>query len=359
MRVLVVSHPAVLASNQAVYEAVQEQGHDVHLVTPHAWKHDYSANRLRPSPARGLASQRALRVVREGSVPLHAYVGRISATLRAVRPDVLYVEEEPYSIAAAQWVRAGRRAGVPTAFYCAQNIFKAYPSPVAAYERFVHRNASAVCISNDAVVVLRRRGFSGRAHVVPLSVDTKFFSPSAEKAGRRPVVGYVGRLVPAKGLHVLVDAQRLAAHFFEITIVGDGPMRSELEALPHVRVLGGKDSREMPDLYHEMDIVVVPSLSTPSWREQFGRTVLEAAACGLPVIASDSGELPHLLRSLDGPACAPEGNAVELARALDALLDGRSRVEVGLRMRARAEERFSVPAVATRLVGAFDALRKG
>ena len=105
---------------------------------------------------------------------------------------------------------------------------------------------------------------------------------------------------------------------------------------PYPKVASG----EMPQFYNSLDLLVVPSLTQPNWKEQFGRVIMEAMACGVPVIGSDSGEIPHVLG--DAGVIVPEGDIPALARALDALIqDSQRRRELAALGRARALTTFS------------------
>jgi glycosyltransferase involved in cell wall biosynthesis len=73
---------------------------------------------------------------------------------------------------------------------------------------------------------------------------------------------------------------------------------------------------QMPHLYRTMDVLVVPSCTLPRWREQFGRVVIEALACGVPVLTSDSGELPRLVSATGGGWTFPEGDVSALVTLL-------------------------------------------
>jgi glycosyltransferase involved in cell wall biosynthesis len=81
-------------------------------------------------------------------------------------------------------------------------------------------------------------------------------------------------------------------------------------------------SEEMPAFYKALDALVLPSLSKPNWKEQFGRVLIEAMACGVPVVGSDSGEIPRVIG--DAGMITPEGQATALAQALASLRDDNS-----------------------------------
>lgn len=332
------SHACVVAANRKVYRALDA---DVEIVTPHLWRHEYDPEPFPPQPP---ADVTPMRVLRPGSIQLHAYVGPLARRLRGA--DVLYVEEEPYSVPAAQWAYAAFRAKVPFAFYTLQNIVKRYP-----WDRWVFgRAAGAVALSREVEETLRARGYRGRVDRVPLAIDTDFFAASP-RPGRK-VVGFAGRLVPEKGLDVLVAAMRELPDA-RLLVVGSGPLAGRLrEAGAEVRENVGH--ADMPAAFAEMDVLAVPSLTTGNWKEQFGRVALEALSCGVPIATSDSGELPVLVAETGGGIATPEGDPALLARAIRELLADPAR---GARGREVVVERYSVPAVARRLMEALHAAR--
>jgi glycosyltransferase involved in cell wall biosynthesis len=104
-----------------------------------------------------------------------------------------------------------------------------------------------------------------------------------------------------------------------------------------------------------MDLLAAPSLTTPQWREQFGRMLVEAMACGVPVVGSDSGEIPHVLGAAG--LVVPEGDADALAGALGTLLaDPSLRARLAAAGRARAQAEFALPRVAARHLAFFEHL---
>jgi glycosyltransferase involved in cell wall biosynthesis len=108
-----------------------------------------------------------------------------------------------------------------------------------------------------------------------------------------------------------------------------------------------------------MDVLVVPSKTVPSWKEQFGRVVVEALACGVPVIASDSGELPNLVNETGGGWLFREGDARHLAKIIDAVQRGPtpSSSEVAARGREAVGRLFDTDAVARRFISVCERVR--
>jgi glycosyltransferase involved in cell wall biosynthesis len=167
-------------------------------------------------------------------------------------------------------------------------------------------------------------------------------------------VGFAGRLVVEKGLDVLVKALALMDGERELVVAGDGPMRAWLHEQnlggATLRLLSGLSHDEMPTAYAQMDVLVLPSRSTPTWVEQFGRVLVEAVSCGAPVIGSCSGEIPWVIEATGAGRVFPEGDWAALCGILEELRDDKvERERLVSKGAARVQELFSVSAVASEL----------
>jgi glycosyltransferase involved in cell wall biosynthesis len=258
------------------------------------------------------------------------------------------------SLAAAEVQILARLAKVrsPFCLYSAQNIMKRFPVPFRWIERIALRRATAIHACNDEVErIVRSKGFVGTVRNLGLGIDTDRFSPEEREPSRTIRVGYCGRLEEHKGVHILVSALELLPHH-ELVIVGTGPMRARLEAQvraahldDRVEFRGAVEYDLLPAEYRSFDVLAVPSLTTRSWIEQFGRVAVEAMACGVPVVASASGALPEVVA--DGGVLVPPGDAAALAGGIRTLTsDPTVTHEFGRRARDRAQ-RFSWQSVAT------------
>jgi glycosyltransferase involved in cell wall biosynthesis len=349
---LVVSHPAVLAVNQRVYAKLRALGWDVRLVVPSRWPQPYAAGKRAAERLRSLSDVVLPRpVLLAGRPQRHFYLARATRLLRALRPDVLFLEEEPFSVSALQWSRAARRTGVPFGLQAWENLDRALPAPARAIRRSVLPHASFVAARSPAAAEqLRRAGAGTRARIAPHGVPS-WPLPDSRRNGRF-TIGFAGRLVEEKGVLDLLDAAGRVSGS-RVLLVGDGPLREEALRRPDVEVRTGVAHDDMPDAYAEMDVLVLPSRTTARWSEQFGRVLVEALACGVPVIGSDSGEIPWVIESTGGGVVYPEGNTDALAHALAHLRDEPTlRARLAERGRAEVQERFSIDAAA----GALDEL---
>jgi glycosyltransferase involved in cell wall biosynthesis len=364
MRVLVVSHPCVTPVNQDFFDRAAKLGDwDLTIAVPARWTNEYGARRPERSP--GFEGRLlTLRVGLAGNIPLHFYVSRLRAVVERVEPDVAYIHHEPYASATAQWALALK--GVPFAFYSAQNLHKRFPAPFTWSEQVVFRRAGlALPVSADVEAVLRGRGYARRSEVLPLAVDVEAFTPTG-RTGREPfTVGYIGRLSAEKGVDTLLKGLS-AADGVRCRVAGDGPAKEQLQRLSRelgvedrVEWLGYVEHTEAPAFYRSVDLVAVPSKTVSFWKEQFGRVVIEALACEVPVVTSDSGELPRLIERTGGGWVVPEADPAALSMVLR-----QARDEVAKRRQLGREGRngvkiFALDAVAQRFAAALESISAG
>ncbi|MFD4994019.1 glycosyltransferase [Cellulosimicrobium cellulans] len=347
MRVLRVSHSAVVDAWRERERELRARGVDVRLLSACAWDEGGTTVRLVPRPGepvrgvRTFGSHPALFVY--DPVPLWRALGQ--------QWDVLDVHEEPFALATAEILllrrlraAVSRRPAPPFVLYSAQNLDKRYPWPFRSFEARALRGAAAVSVCNDeAGRIVRAKGARGRVDTIPLGVDPEVFAPAPD-AGRvdldadRLRVGYAGRLARHKGVDVLLAAVA-GDDRLDLVVAGDGPDRVALEeaARPlgdRVRFVGALEGDALVAFYRSLDALAVPSRETPGWVEQFGRVAVEAMACGVPVVASRTGALPDVVGGA-GLLVTPDDPA-----ALRAAL-GRLRDDGGLadRLRAAGAER--------------------
>jgi glycosyltransferase involved in cell wall biosynthesis len=273
---------------------------------------------------------------------------------------VAFLEAEPYALVAAQWSRACRRSGVPFGVQCYENIDRSLPSPVRWLRSQVLRDAAFVAARSDTAGQLARAwGARGEVGLAPPAVPGWEIVPagggSEGGTSERPfTIGYAGRLVQSKGLMDLLGAVRKLEAPVELLLVGNGEQRAQLEGQPipgsQVRVIDGVTHEQMASAYAQIDVLVLPSRTTATWKEQFGRVIVEALWCGVPVVGSDSGEIPWLVELTGGGLTFPEGDQGMLAERLTRLRESPAlRERLASAGRSAVERLFSVSAATDRL----------
>lgn len=359
MRVVMLSKALVVGTYQRKLEELAAlPGVELVAVVPPFWREGRHRLALERLHTRGY-ELRVLPMALNGHYHLHWYRG-LAAALADLRPDVLHADEEPYNLATAQALWLAGRLGARRLFFTWQNIQRRLPPPFAWFERYCHRAADwAIVGSHDAAGVLRAKGYAGPLSVVPqFGVDPEHFCPSPRlglpasplprvAASPRPfTVGFAGRLVPEKGLDVLLDAVFGLGGDWRLELIGSGPLADHLarraQAIGYAdRVrTGPQPSAAMPERLRDLDVLALPSLTRPNWREQFGRALVEAMACGVAVVGSDSGEIPQVIG--DAGLVVPEGDILALRAALRRLRDDPAlRQTLATRGRERALARYT------------------
>lgn len=381
IRLLLVDHTAGVLPFQRKFDALARRP-DVALTVfgPDRWVENFRMVRAR-SEARPRYRLEAGRVVWPGYENRGFYVSRIGPVVRRARPDLIHMFEEPFSLMAWQALRARDRhaPGVPALFFSSDDLSYDFRYPYrpawfyARVERWVHRRVAGGTVVNDEVVaVLRSKGFAKPLERIPHGLDLAPYEaprdrhPFRRELGIRPdgiIIGFVGRLLPMKGVDLLL---RAAATLRDgegtvppVMIVGHGPEEAPLRALAgslglgdRVRFLPAVPHEDVPALLRGMDVLVVPSRRVPTWQEQFGRVLIEGMAAGCAVIGSTCGAIPRVLG--DAGLVFPENDAEGLAAALRRTLDPAVRADLVARGRARVAAEYTWDAIAGKLVDFYE-----
>src|SRR5262249_40778798 len=171
-----------------------------------------------------------------GNFHLH-YFPTVPRHLAEFRPDIVHIDEEPYNVAAWHTLRAARRIGAKTLFFSWQNILRRYPWPFSMGEAWTLRTVDhAVAGTESAASTRRAKGYKGPLTGIPqFGVDPIMFLPARNRAGDHITrIGYIGRLVPEKGVDLLLRALRCVRESdpdlrWELAVIGGGPERDRLE----------------------------------------------------------------------------------------------------------------------------------
>nr|WP_231134661.1 glycosyltransferase [Motilibacter deserti] len=309
--------------------ALVEASVDLTLVVPARWE-ESGAQEVLPALPFDVVE---LPVTRPGDVNRHRYdvpEHRLRGLLRDVAPDVVDIHEEPVSAVAAQLLPLVPER-TPVCMYTAQNLDKRFPPPFARWERRALARADGLYpCSAQAAAVARGKGYSGRVEVLPLGYDDRALSPGSQALGKgqERVLALVGRLVPEKGVVDAVEvlARLHARHPTRLVLMGSGP--EEATARARAQALGVADRLEvrpwagteaLAQVYRSAHVVLLPSLSTPRWVEQFGRVIVEAHASGAVVAGYATGSIPEVAAGLG--LLVPAGDVPALAASVEALLD--------------------------------------
>jgi glycosyltransferase involved in cell wall biosynthesis len=355
VRILMISKALVTGVYQRKLEELAAlTGVELLAIVPPYWYEDrVGVQRFERAYTKGYQLMQH-RMLFNGRHHIHFYPG-IGKVIRAFRPDILHVDEEPYNFVTLHSATLGRLAGAKVLFFSWQNLYRRYPPPFRIIELTNYRLCAAGVAGNqEAVGVLRRKGYRGPLEVIPqFGVDPEIYTPRSDNDAQHPVIGFAGRLVPEKGADMLIEAvSRMRSRAPRLQIIGNGSERSRLEHLATYRGIrdrvtfrGVVAPADMPDALRSLDVLVVPSRTRENWKEQFGRVIVEAMACGVTVIGSNSGEIPNVIGNPE--LTFPEDNVDALTRMLDQLVaQPELRAELGKHARQRVLDHFTQASVA-------------
>ncbi|MBW4444001.1 MAG: hormogonium polysaccharide biosynthesis glycosyltransferase HpsO [Plectolyngbya sp. WJT66-NPBG17] len=387
MRILVASHSYIVDLNCEKLRALAnlEPGIEVTIVVPKRWKPGGVMKDTIETQYREEGSFRVVPVSNfsQNNQGLLTFGTDLISLLKEFRPNIIQVEQGSKSLAYAQLITLNHllRLKAKNLFFTWWNLPYKLKFPISILEAYNLKNTDGIVVGNqDGEKILRDRGFTGTMSIMPqLGVDDSLFCPQSQpelaaKLGIQLngfVVGFVGRFVPEKGILTLIKAlEKIRDRNWKLLLLGCGELKSELQE--QAEQFGFSDrliwieSVPHADVYRYinlMNTLVLPSettyqfktLTSAGWKEQFGHVLIEAMACQVPVIGSDSGEIPNVIG--EAGLVFPEGNVEELSDRLKQLIDDRSFAEeLGQRGYQRAIAKYTNRALAKELLEFYRSL---
>jgi L-malate glycosyltransferase len=352
MKILVASHTYIVDLNCEKFRtlATLEPNLEVTIVVPKKWRPGGVQNKTIETRPWQDGSFRVVPISNfsQNNQGMLCFGTDLVTLMNEFRPDIIQVEQGAKAIGYAQMITLNRllRLNAKNLFFTWWNLPYTLKFPISALEAYNLRHSHGIVSGNqDGVDVLRQRGYSGEMRVMPqLGVDESIFRPQpqpelAAQVGIQPdefVIGFVGRFVEEKGLLTLCDAVAGLAQDkpWKLLLLGRGELKDQLMARAEKAGVGDRliilesvPHADVPHYINLMNTLVLPSQSTEKfktltsvgWKEQFGHVLIEAMACQVPVIGSDSGEIPHVIG--DAGMVFPEGNAAALRDCLTQLME--------------------------------------
>ncbi|BAZ52510.1 group 1 glycosyl transferase [Nostoc sp. NIES-4103] len=351
MKILVASHTYIVDLNCEKLRALSqlEPKIEVTVVVPKSWKPGGVQNRIIQTQYRDEGAFKIVPVSNfsQNHQGLLTFGADLISLFRQFRPQVIQVEQGSRGLAYTQMIVLNQLLNLKAKniFFTWWNLPYELKLPIALLEKYNLNHSHGIISGNqDGAEILRQRGYQGSIKVMPqLGVDETLFTPKAQpelaaKLGIKSddfVVGFVGRFVQEKGLLTLLQALvTLQDKSWKLLLLGRGPLQAEIikiatennikerlilvESVPH---------NEVASYINLMSTLVLPSettynfktLTSVGWKEQFGHVLIEAMACQVPVIGSNSGEIPYVIG--DDGLIFPEGDAKALADCLVQLIE--------------------------------------
>jgi L-malate glycosyltransferase len=349
MRILVASHTYIVDLNCEKLRTLAKLAPNIEVtvVVPKRWKPGGVQNRIIETQEKNEGNFRIIPIgnFSYNNQGLLIFGSDIIKLLREFQPDIIQVEQGAKALSYAQLIALNIVLGLK-----AKNIFFTWWNfpytnkfPINLLEKYNVRHTDGLIAGNqDGAEVLKAHGYRGKIKIMPqLGVDEKLFLPRSQPELKSQlgiqdefVIGFVGRFVEEKGILTLIEAIASLNEFsWKLLLLGRGILKETIlekstaagisdrliivESVPH---------DEVSRYINLMNVLVLPSettykfktLSAVGWKEQFGHVLIEAMACRVPVIGSNSGEIPNVVD--DAGLIFPEGDAIALKECLQKLI---------------------------------------
>jgi glycosyltransferase involved in cell wall biosynthesis len=341
VRALVLSHVYSEPSKRQKLRELAGLGWTITLALPGGTTDMDGAIRLAPVPVTGSPEEpHSLK-----------WSGRaLRRLLTDIRPDIVHVEEEPESPAAFAMVHEALKLEIPSVVFSWRSLPRRYGFMERRRRKRTLAEACGVIGGNRIAEGLLAEAADG---VPTMSLPQNGVTPPPviEREPRQLLsLACVGRLVPERGVDMLLRACGQLMGPWQLVVAGTGPEQEELEEqaerlglAARIRWMGPVSRTQITALWPEIDCLVVPSRSTPTWTEPYSPVLIDAMANGVAGVVTAEGALPELV----GDAGIVTRSDEELLTALQELIATPSRrTELGQAARLRVLERYSNAAIA-------------
>ncbi|MCW6036117.1 hormogonium polysaccharide biosynthesis glycosyltransferase HpsO [Spirulina subsalsa FACHB-351] len=377
MRILVASHTYIVDLNCEKLRVLAnlDPSIEVMVIVPKRWRPGGVQNKIIEPQAKTEGNFRIVPVgnFSENNQGILSFKPEVIGILKSFKPQVIQVEQGAKSIGYAELITLNKLLGLKAKnfFFTWWNLPYTNKFPISLLEKYnISQTDGAIVGNQDGADILRDHGYTKAIKVLPqLGVDEGLFAPKPqpelkEKLGIKPgevVIGFVGRFVEEKGILTLLKAlTELQQYDWKFLLLGRGVLQATIEE--KAQEAGIKDRLimvesvphdEVTNYINVMDTLVLPSettykfktLTAAGWKEQFGHVLIEAMACKVPVIGSDSGEIPYVIG--EAGLVFPEGNVEGLKDCLEkVLISEELRAELGQKGYERAMEKYTNHAIA-------------
>lgn len=368
LRVLFISHAYVVGVNQGKLKAIADTGEvELALLAPSNWQaQEWNRTIELETPFPEIKIYSAP-VWFSGRVGAHLYnPWKIRQVIKDFKPDVIQLEEEIFSLCALEVAFWVKRYKIPLVVFGWENQLRSLPVFRRWVRNFVMERTDLYLAGNqDGAKVMHHWNYQGQIEVMPqMGVDTELFAPENKKSDTVNI-GFLGRLAPEKGLDILFTAVSQLKQQdldFQVILCGSGKSEADLRQQAEEQQIsdriiwrGAVPHESAPIELGKFDVLVLPSRSIATWKEQFGHVIIEAMAMGIPVIGSSCGEIPHVIGRRD--LVFSEGNSLALAEILQrAVCDRNWREEMGNYGIERVKQFYSHERIARRTLAQWQKL---
>ncbi|MGK7940975.1 MAG: hormogonium polysaccharide biosynthesis glycosyltransferase HpsO [Crocosphaera sp.] len=387
MRILVVSHTYIVDLNREKFRTLAQLKPDIQvtIVVPKTWKPGGVQNKIVETQPfiDGNFQVVPISNFSQNNQGLLTFGFDIIKLLKEFQPQIIQVEQGVKSFAYAQLIMLNKwlNLGAKNIFFTWWNLPYKSKFPVSYLEKYnINHTDGLVAGNQDAADILREHGYKKAVSVMPqLGVDEGLFSPKCQPDLAKKikvknddfVIGFVGRFVLEKGILTLLTAvKNLSQKPWKLLLLGRGELKKtiienaqDLGIADQLIIVESVEHNQVPQYINLMNVLVLPSettyqfktLTAVGWKEQFGHVLIEAMACKVPVIGSNSGEIPNVIE--EAGLIFPEGDALALKNCLtQVMLDKNLAEQLAEKGYQRVLNYYTNKALAQKSLGFYESL---
>ncbi len=324
-----ISHSSVLEYHQQKLKILSEKyGVEIHLITPPYWYE--GGNKTYQYNGNNKIYYHKGKVFMLKNRMFHFYFN-VKELFKKIKPDIVHIEEIPFNLVCWQFLRQAKKNKIKTIFFTWENIRRKLNPVYKYFYRYSIKNSDCAIAGNEeGKNILQELGFNKEIYVIPqYGINPEDFIKKDKllpENGEDYTAAYIGRIVPEKGLEILIFAIK-DIEKVKLIIAGKGPKEYE-EKIKNLIKQNGLEkkiefkgfisSKNIPLFLSKINILILPSLTFPDWKEQFGRVIIEAFASKTAVIGSSSGEIPNVIK--DAGFVFKEGDSKDLKEKIKTLI---------------------------------------
>lgn len=362
MQILIVSHSYIVEENRKNITRLSAYN-DVVAAIP-SWVHDRVLGRLVSHRGDGIKIFKRIALPR-----VQFLLGTFDLGMSKLPPDIIHIEYDPWAPIFWQTYLYKAIFARKARVVCTvkKNTFRKLPKPMIfikkSVSQFFIRRVDHFFAVNHGVREIYKTHFNVRDNKITLlqhlGVDMGVFKPSnisrVSADNAKTIIGYCGRLDAHKGVEDLIEAMsQLVASGKKVTLrlLGNGTLKTELQNLNYdwIEFVASVPHHEVPDFMQSLDVFVMPARITPDHEEHDGHALMEAMACGVACIGTNSGVILELLSGEAG-CIVTQRDIDALSGAIDNLADDKIlRKQFADNARLKAIREFSVEAIAKKKI---------
>jgi len=301
--ILCIGHSFIVDNNRKFWNDFDK--YNVDLVAPSSWNSGLQKN-MTFNTSKTIdqnINTTSLKTYFKGNNSLYFYeIINFYKTLKNKKYKFIYIWQETWSISLLQLIIFKiftKNSNTKIYLNICENLNKHKSILVKLLEQFNCKFVNKLlCCDSNIAKIIKEKNITTKCYYYPFPINHNQFVFRKRDFDSPLNLGFIGRLTKEKGISNLIETLNTLNANLKLVIAGNGLLKDFVMEQPYVNYLGLIPHNQAQLFYDQIDVLILPSLTTPRWKEQFGRVLVEAALSGCLVIGSSSGAIPEVMTKL-------------------------------------------------------------